>query len=219
MGKNMLTTQPQSLSLASKSTHLLSQKEFGGSVYYMPSLQCQSYISMRWNGLFLRRERHLRQCSWKMLLASPAAKVSQPVSCGGGMRNGHIEQLAFIPSHCFRPLFLALTSLLHQEASCHPSVCQTEGSPAVRGSLATSGLSLKKKLRQPGDLFGRQREDRKGKGVKGKISLQSSGTSQFLSLCTGGSMPHSKCTGLSSLLRLRGPVRGTVAWPLPTPGH
>lgn len=53
--------------------------------------------------------------------------------------------LAFFPVHYLRPLLLALNSLLHQEASYCPSVCLTEGSSAVTGALATSGLSLKKK--------------------------------------------------------------------------
>lgn len=89
------------------------------------------------------------------------------------------------------------------------------------GGLATSGLSMKKNLRQPGDFFvfeGRGRIEKEG-GVKRKINLQSSGTSQFLSLYTGGSKPHSKVHGPFGLPRLCRPVRGTAASPLPTPGH
>lgn len=65
------------------------------------------------------------------------------------------------------------------------------GSYRGLGNLWSSIKKKKKKLRQPGGFFlfeGRGRME-KGWGKERKINLQSSGTSQFLSLCTGGSMP------------------------------
>lgn len=105
--------------------------------------------------------------------------------------------------------------------SIMPSLSVPDSSYRGPGNLWSSIKKKKKKLGQPGDLsfFECRGRTEKGRGAERKINLQSSGTSQSLSLCTGGPMPHSKMHGPLSLPRLQGPLRGTAAWPLPTSGH